>query len=404
MKLSRSFPILLAAASPLLGVYAPIPDIEKGLPLIIDLEGGVIYDSNIFGLDSDEQDSFVYTVAPRVRLNSSLTPQSFLTAAYRLESLYFSDRPGDDTLFNHSLFGRLSHSFSERASLRIDGNLLFIESPRSALNIGDPLLEEELQQDQSFVSNQLSLALPYQLSQRLRVEPGAGAYFVNFEQAALARVLDYVEYNGYLEGAYQLSRTTQFATEIRFKSIEYDFADEVKGSETFYYLVGLDYALEEVTSVSVRTGLEDRNRNGADGLTRFYGQLAFHHYFTRNSFVNLAAEYAVQEVQATQSFYDKSGPSFIVNVQYDPSGAGQFYFTGNLIYSRFTLHARPEFVAGNVMDDELRAGLAAVWTYRNRWSLIASYDFDFTDSELDIRDEERHRIGVSLRYTFGLFD
>src|SRR5688500_752240 len=85
----------LLLAVPLRAVYAPIPEQEQGKNLTIVVRGGVSHDSNIFGSATDEQDSVVWTLAPRISYNASLTDQTFFSGSYGLTLDRFDNRPGD---------------------------------------------------------------------------------------------------------------------------------------------------------------------------------------------------------------------------------------------------------------------------------------------------------------------
>ena len=96
MKLS-GLPALFGLFLPALAwaVYAPIPEQEQGKAFTVTVDAGVSHDSNIFGSATNTIDSMVYSVAPKLAFNASVTKQTFLSAAYQLSFDYFDKRPTD---------------------------------------------------------------------------------------------------------------------------------------------------------------------------------------------------------------------------------------------------------------------------------------------------------------------
>src|SRR5579863_1899710 len=94
------------------GVYAPIPEEEKGKGLTLSLITGITYNNNIFGSASGAIASVVYEVSPKVAFNSSLSQQTFFTASFQPRLDYFDNRPGSRALYSQDVDARLAHSFS----------------------------------------------------------------------------------------------------------------------------------------------------------------------------------------------------------------------------------------------------------------------------------------------------
>lgn len=65
-KFGRLLTPLAVLASPLMAVYAPIPEEELGKALVFTVGGGVYHDDNIFGAPSGERSSMVYRFAPSI--------------------------------------------------------------------------------------------------------------------------------------------------------------------------------------------------------------------------------------------------------------------------------------------------------------------------------------------------
>src|SRR4051812_17247472 len=113
----------LAAALPARAVYAPVPEQDQGKDLIFTAKVGYTFDTNIFGAATNEIDSDVWELAPRIAYNHSLTEQTFFAASYGITLDYFDRRPGDKLLDSHDLTLRLAHQFSK--STTVDVNDVF---------------------------------------------------------------------------------------------------------------------------------------------------------------------------------------------------------------------------------------------------------------------------------------
>src|SRR5215212_92479 len=123
----------LLAALPVWAVYAPIPEQDQGKDLTVSIRGGVSYDSNIFGAATNEQDSVIWTFAPRVSYHLSLSAQTFFSASYALSLDRFQDRPGDKLLDSHDASVRLAHAFSKATTIDLNDTFTVARNPESLL-------------------------------------------------------------------------------------------------------------------------------------------------------------------------------------------------------------------------------------------------------------------------------
>ena len=57
----------------------------------------------------------------------------------------------------------------------------------------------------------------------------------------------------------------------------------------------------------------------------------------------------------------------------------------------------------NVDEDTIRLGFGLTYKPSENLAIIIDYDFDNTTSDDPVREENRHRVGINIRYTFGLF-
>lgn len=85
---------LLIAVGPARAAYAPVPETEEGKDLVFKVRASAGHDSNLFGAAEGAIATAVYTLAPGVTWNRSVTDQTFVSAAYGLTLDRFDRRPG----------------------------------------------------------------------------------------------------------------------------------------------------------------------------------------------------------------------------------------------------------------------------------------------------------------------
>ena len=130
MKLLRlSLIFALAALQPVWAVYAPIPEQDQGKAWSFEVAGTVMHDSNIFGAPTGAISSTIYSLAPKVDFNASVTDQTFVSASYLLSLDHFSNRPGKKTLDSHTLIGRLAHAFPPSTNIDLTDSFLVQKNP-----------------------------------------------------------------------------------------------------------------------------------------------------------------------------------------------------------------------------------------------------------------------------------
>ena len=150
-------------------------------------------------------------------------------------------------------------------------------------------------------------------------------------------------------------------------------------------------------SLSLRGGLEQRNRSGAPDDTAPRAEFTARYEYGERSY--LAAGYisAIEEISNVQQYTDIQVHRFFVNLQHALSAQT----TGSLFYNvePSELLGRPG-VSPDGDEVTQRLGAALTWQPRRGWMVSGSIDVDVTDSDDPFRDLDRTRIGVDVRYSF----
>ena len=247
------------------GVYAPIPSQETGSVLTVSVEGGVHFDSNILGTPDNEIDSMVFTVSPQIKYNVSLAEQSFLTAHYKLGGFFYEQRPSDDTLFNHELYGKLSHTFSPSTFLDISESFSIIDNPES-------FLDGLLQTNQSFNQNIFNIRFRAEVTEALSLTAKYRNTNFSYDDASIAESLDRNDHLLGLEAGWKLLPDTSVVVEYRYEDLGYDADGNLKDSDSSFFLFGADYQPSPTFLTNGRFGVQDRNRSIGTSNTNFYAE------------------------------------------------------------------------------------------------------------------------------------
>lgn len=382
--------LCLVVSPPAFAVYAPIPEQEQGKAWSASLRGGVSYDSNIFGAPTDEIHSWVYSIAPRLKYNQSVTDQLFVSAGYELDLDYFNNRPGTKALFSHRLDGRAAYAFSPVTTLDLSDTYDISKNP-AALLAGAPV-----NTNQSYKSNQFDGRL------QTSPLPKAGVVFkfrslnYRYDDGFLAGELDRIENLFGFEGNYAVLPELKAAAEYRYLNIHYDTAGGTKNKDSNFLLAGADYALGRQYTASIRAGFEQRHRESQRDITAPYAELSGKYDYADRSFISAGYAYSLEEASDVVTFTDEKVNQFFVNVQHAVSAL--VVASASLDYEPAVLEARRGFANAN--EDTTRAGLALTWLPTKNWSLTASYDYDRVSSDVKSRELTRHRTGLDATYSF----
>lgn len=380
----------LIAALPLRAVYAPLPEPEQNQQWTASLRAGVSHDSNIFGSATNEIDSMVYEIVPRVAFSGSLSDQTFAELSYQLTLDHVPDRPGDKTLDSHDLAARLAHAFSSVTNIDVSDDYQIARNPESLL-AGVPV-----NTDQSYHRNELDARFVTAPLPKFETTLKARSVLYRYDNDTLSRSLDRFENLYGLAGAYDVLPEAKAVAEYRHEDIYYRKEGEAKNKHTEFALVGLDYAIAKKLSLSGRIGNEWRTRSSQASASTPYAELSGKYDYARGSFLALGYAYTYEETSNVFLYNDTKVNRLFVNVQHALSA---------LITASASIDYEPSVLQGrrgvpNIDETTSRVGLALTWTPTRHWSVSGTYDYDHVDSDDPGRDQVRSRVGLSAAYTF----
>ncbi len=311
-----------------------------------------------------------------------------------MEILSYDNRPSDDTLINNILGINVYHSFAPNINFQIDDTLSLIDNPES-------LLVGVLQSNQSLNQNLFNVRLNADFSEK------HGAVFkyrnTNFayDDNGLAELLDRNQHLIGVEGNFNHTPLMTFVGEFRYQDINYDQSGLEKNSDSIFFLGGINYNPDEKIDIRGRFGVEDRDRISSSDNTSFYGEFTGSYRYQEESFLSAGVTYDIRETSNPLNFTDDEVLSLFINAQHTFSGA--FTISGSVLYNASELLQRDPTAGPNVEDDTVRVGFGLTYKPSDNLAIIIDYDFDNTTSDDPVREENRHRVGINFRYTFGLF-
>lgn len=378
------------AALPAFAVYAPIPEQQQGKDLTVSIRGGVSHDSNIFGAATNAIDSVIWTLAPRIDYNASLTDQTFLAAGYGLTLDHFDQRPGDKLIDGHEARLRIAHAFSKVTTLDVNEVFAIVRNPESLL-AGVPL-----NTDQSFTRNQLDGRFVTPVTPKAGLTVKARSIYYNYRNDLLGRNLDRTETLFGLSGDYAVVPEMKAVAEYRFQDVSYRRNGDLKDKTSNYLMAGLDYELAQKTSVSARLGAERRSRDGERDSNMPYAELSAKHEYAPKSFFAGGYVYTLEETSDTTRFTDAKVHRVFGNLQHALTPL--LVASGSLTYEPSTLQGRRGF--RNISETTVRAGAALTYLPTKNWSASANYDHDRVRSDDPARKLRRARVSLSATFTF----
>ena len=389
----------LTLALPLRAVYAPIPEPEQGKDLMITVKGAVSYDTNLFGAATDAIESTIFTLAPRVTYQASVTDQTFMSAAYGLTLDQFTKRPGDKLLDSHDATLRVAHAFSKSTTLDVLDSVSIARNPESLLTGLPPNPDgtPQTNPDQSVRRNQLDGRLTTPLTAKAGLTVKArSSYYDYFRNAALGRSLDRVENLYGLAGDYAVLPEIKAVAEYRHQDVFYRKLGETKNKSSDYVMGGVDYNVAKKLSLSSRLGVEWRQRKAEEDATSPFAEVSGKYNYTERSFLIAGYAYTLEETSDTFRFNDSQVHRMFANVQHAVTAL--IVASGSLTYEPATLQGRR--TQRDLEEDTIRVGGAVSYLPTKNWTVSASYDYDRVDSDDALRNMRRERIALSAIYTF----
>jgi hypothetical protein len=380
----------LIAALPARAVYAPVPEQEQGKDFTFSLRGGISHDSNIFGSSIHEQESVIWTFAPRAIYNASVTDQTFLSASYGLTLDRFESRPGDKTLDSHDATLRVAHAFTKVTTIDINNVFTVARNPESLL-AGQPL-----NANQSYTRNQLDGRFVTPVHPKVNATAKARTVYYNYHDDLLGRNLDRIENLFGVSADYAFLPEVKIVGEYRHQQVDYRVLEELKDKSSNYLMAGADYDIARKISVSGRVGAEWRERAAEADTTSPYVEISGKYNYTEKSFLTGGYIYTLEETSDPTVFNDSKVHRLFVNAQH--SLTALIVASGSVTYEPSTLQGR----RGNpdVSEKTFRTGAALSYLPTKNWNVAATYDYDHVWSEQASRDLRRSRVALSGTYTF----
>lgn len=383
--------LLVALPALALAVYAPIPEQDQGKAFTVRLGASIGHDSNIFGAQSNEIDSMVYSFTPSVAFNGSVSDQTFLSAGYDLQLDRFSDRPGDKTLDSHTLSGRLAHQFAPTTTLDVSDTYQIAKNPQSLL-AGIPL-----NTDQSFKSNQFNVRYSTAIGQKANTVLKYRNLMFDYDNATLGANLDRLENLAGLEVSYAYLPETKLVGEYRYLDVAYDVGGAGKDKQSHYFMAGADYSPSQKMTLTGRLGLENRTRESQSDTTAPYAEFSLRYAHAEGSYIAAGYSYALEEASDPARFTDTQVSRLFLNFEHKLSAL--VVASGSFTYEPAQLQGR-RGVAADIDEDTSRVGLGLNWLPNKNWLVGASLDFDRVSSDDSNREQDRTRYGVNARYSF----
>lgn len=392
MRVSR---IIFAGASlgfcaVLRAVYAPIPVQQQGRDLTISLETGVTYNTNIFGAATDPVSSMVYEVSPDIIFNSSLSEQSFLTASFHPTLDYFDNRPGEKTIYSQAVDAKLAHAFSKTSVFDISDAFSSDHNPEALLN-GVPV-----NSDQSLDSNEFDTRYTFSPVEKLGMAVKARSVYYDYTDPVLGDELNRFENLYGLEFDYSLLPELKAAGEYRHQDIDYTTDPQDNNKHSDFLMAGFDYAAGPQMTATLRLGAEYRRRAGLSDETSPYVEFSAKYNYAKGSFVSAGYVYSFEETSDPIHFSDQKTNRIFVNLQHAFSAL--IVGSASMDYEPAKLIGRPG--QADVEEDTTHAGVALSYLPTKNWTISASYDYDFVDSQLSYRGMNRSRYGLSGTVVF----
>jgi len=371
-------------------VYAPIPEQEQGKDLTFSLEGGISYNSNIFGASTNRIGSLVFDLSPKVSFNSSVTDQTFFSASCQPTLDYFDNRPGKKTVYGVSIDARLAHAFSRTSVLDLNDAYSYNQNPEALLN-GVPV-----NTDQTLQSNEVDGRYTFAPVEKLGMVIKARSIYYDYISTVLGSELNRFENLYGMEFDYTLLPELKAAGEYRHQDIDYATAPSQNNKHTDFLMAGFDYAVGPKLTASVRVGGEYRHREGLGNETTPYAEVSGKYVYAKGSFVSVGYTYSLEETSDPIHFTDERVNRMFANIQH--SFSPLIVGSASIDYEPATLNGRPG--QANVTEDSTHAGLALTYLPTKNWTVTASYDYDFIDSGINYRGMNRSRLGVSATVVF----
>jgi hypothetical protein len=384
------FCLIVAALTQMRAAYAPVPETDEGRDLVVRVRTAIAHDSNLFGAASGAIDSAVYTVAPGVNWNRSLTEHTFLSASYALTLDRFDRRPGDKLLDSHDASLRLAHAFSQSTVLDLNNAFMVARNPESLL------AGVKVNADQSFLRNQFDGRFTVPLAPKATGTAKVRSALYEYRDSDLSRSLDRIENLLGLAADYAVLPEVKAVAEYRHQDIHYSKLGELKNKRSDYIMAGADYELARKLTVSGRAGLEWRSRQGERSAIAPYAEFSGKYAYAQRAFVLGGVGYSLEETSDTARFNDSQALRAFITLQHPLTAL--IVVSGSVSLEPSTLQGRRG--QADVSETTVRTGVTLSYLPTPKWLLAASVDLDRADSDDAVRNLRRTRVSVNATRSF----
>jgi hypothetical protein len=199
-----------------------------------------------------------------------------------------------------------------------------------------------------------------------------------------------------LEGDLDILPNLKLAGEYRHQDVDYSTNPASKNKHTDFLMTGLDYDPGPKINFSFRVGGEYRHLDSLGTQTTPYAELSAKYLYQKDSFVSLGYTYSLEETSDPIHYVDEKVNRMFVNIQH--SFTPMFVGSASITYAPSQLVGRP----GNsgISEDTTNGGVALTYIPTKNWTVSATYDYDFVDSQISARGFNRSRFGVTATVVF----
>lgn len=380
----------MVTAYPVWAVYAPIPEQEQGKEWTVTLRGDISHDSNIFGASTGAISSMVYTAAPKVAFNASVSDQTFASASYELVVDSMPDRPGDSTLDSHNFEGRVAHAFSQVTSIDLSDAYSIAKNPESLL-AGVPI-----NTDQSYKRNEFNGRLTTSTGPKVSTTIKMRSVIYRYDAAGLAQDIDRTENLYGLAGSYDLVPEAKGVLEFRHEDVNYRTSGANKDKQTNFLIGGIDYSVAKQVTATGRLGYQWRHRDLERSSDAPYAEFSARFDYAQGSYFSAGYVYTFEETTNVDRYTDTKVNRIFLNLQHALTPL--IVASGSLTYEPSVLQGRRGVADAD--ETTTRLGLALSYLYSKNWVISAHYDRDHVVSDAPGRGQSRDRVGAGATFSF----
>lgn len=359
------------------------PDLRTSKRVVLWLEGGVLYDDNIFLNARDREADLLWRVGGEVQLNFGDVvnrDETYWVVRYRPDAFFFLENPDEDTL-DHQAELLVRRKF---ARLAVDGSGAYQRTSGSTVELGD-----RVERDVVSARGGLTYAVGAKTSLASSVRWDGTAY----------RESGYADYREWAHESFvDYQATEKFRLGLGGGYGRLDVDDGSEAQDFQRALARFSHEATGALTLNGRVGAEFRQTEVGDTTTPVFGLDATHALTAKTE----GRLQAVREVAASGSLegqnYTRTGLAMGVThrvndrVSLSVDGGWERYD-----YEAVTRAALP-------LDDRedttvfVRPGFS--YSFGDRWRAEAWYQWRSNDSSAPDQTYEVNQVGLNMRFTF----